>query len=536
MPQERKLKVCIARFPYAGNGACSSEIPEICDYLVGLMLKLKRDPRVDPEVLSIRYSDTPITMTRNRAVFDARRMGVDVLYMIDSDNVPDSHLRDPGAKPFFESSFNFIYDNWDRGPHVVFAPYCGPPPGPYGGIENVYVFKWASVETNFPNDAVRVAQYSREEAAIMSGIQPAAAGPTGCILFDMRAFELTEPHAVGPDEKPDKPWFYYEYKDIYETEKCSTEDVTALRDISLAGQELYGYNPMFCNWDAWAGHMKPKLVGKPHLITVAEVSSKLRRAVRANQPADEQLVLCGDKHQRDIPEYNGKPLHVLFDADVSPTIRADSMQSEHDEAGILAALRTALANTTHGDVAELGCHTGATTLAIAKAMGDARKDRVLYALDSFQGLPEWHEKDAGTIEWAKPGSIECSQEALVKRFEKAGIDPPAIVPGWFKDTVPEMCLNSKLAFVFMDGDLYDSIFQPLSYLLDNDALVDGAIVVIDDYDVPWFPGARRAANDIAAIYGIELCKLVNTKCVYFRYRAPVEQPVHETNGELIPSL
>lgn len=531
MPTERKLKVCIARFPYAGNGATSSEIPEICDYVVGLMLKLKRDPRVDPEVLSLRYSDTPITMTRNRAVLDARRLGADVLFMIDSDNVVDAHRRDPGAKPFFESSFDFIYENWDRGPHVVCAPYCGPPPSVYGGIENVYCFKWASVETNFPNDAVRIAQYSREEAAIMSGIQPCAAGPTGCILFDMRAFELTEPKEDG-----EKPWFYYEYKDIYETEKCSTEDVTALRDISLAGQELYGYNPMFCNWDAWAGHMKPKCVGKPHLLTVAEVSNKLRRAVLANQPADEQLVLVGDKHQRDIPEDKGMPLHVLIDADVSPDLRPDAMQTKHAETAIVSALKTALAQTTHGDVAEIGCHSGATTLALAKAMGDARKERVLYALDSFQGLPEWNKKDAGTVAWAQPGSVQCSQDALVKRFEKAGIDPPAIIPGWFKDTVPEICQNSKLAFVFLDGDLYDSIFQPLSYLLDNNVLVDGAIVVVDDVKLPTFPGAGRATNDIASIYGITWCDLLNSNCAYFQYRAPVEQEIHETNGQLVPSL
>jgi hypothetical protein len=38
---------------------------------------------------------------------------------------------------------------------------------------------------------------------------------------------------------------------------ASTEDVAFSRDLTYAGV------PLFCAWQSWAGHIKPKMVGKP---------------------------------------------------------------------------------------------------------------------------------------------------------------------------------------------------------------------------------------------------------------------------------
>jgi hypothetical protein len=113
--------------------------------------------------------------------------------------------------------------------------------------------------------------YDRHTAVKMAGIQECAALPTGLIMYDMRAFELTEPKTDD-----DKPWFYYEWKDRFAAEKASTEDVTMTRDLALVGTQRLGYNPVYCNWDAWAGHWKPKCVGKPVSIPASGVSKKLR--------------------------------------------------------------------------------------------------------------------------------------------------------------------------------------------------------------------------------------------------------------------
>ncbi|MEK0126623.1 hypothetical protein, partial [Bordetella pertussis] len=89
--------------------------------------------------------------------------------------------------------------------------------------------------------------YSRAEASQFTGIGEVAALPTGLIMYDMRIFDMLE-----PKDENSKPWFYYEWADKYQSEKASTEDVSATRDMSLVGQQVLGYSPVFCAWDSWA--------------------------------------------------------------------------------------------------------------------------------------------------------------------------------------------------------------------------------------------------------------------------------------------
>ncbi len=270
----QKLNLFFAFFPYGGNGGISSEHPSIRRWFTRTMLKAKADERIS-DIMDSDFSDTPITMTRNACVRRARDSGADVLVMCDSDQHPDYELdRGDQGRPFWDSSFDYLYDHYAKGPVVIGAPYCGPPPN-----ENVYVFKWANRESEHPNMDMSIQQYSREEAAIMAGIQECAALPTGLIMFDMRVFDLIAP-----------PWFYYEYTDSYESEKASTEDVTCTRDLAMTGQERLGYNPIKCNWSAWAGHWKPKCVGKPRLLTTDQVNDKYRDAVLHGKPRNLRMV------------------------------------------------------------------------------------------------------------------------------------------------------------------------------------------------------------------------------------------------------
>ena len=265
-------------FSYGGNGGISSEVPDIREWMVPTVSAAAKDPRIEA-VRIWNLSDTPITMTRNRAVIMAREFGVDVLVMIDSDMKPDAHAGEAMAKPFFASSFDFLVNHYAKGPCVIGAPYCGPPPR-----ECVYVFRWQSHQSQHPNPDFQLEMYDRHTAATLGGIQDVAALPTGLIMYDMRAFAITEPKTEA-----DKPWFYYEFKDRYASEKISTEDVTQTRDLSLAGIKTLGYNPLFCNWDAWAGHWKPKCVGKPQFIDASSVSRKLTESAELGVESSTRL-------------------------------------------------------------------------------------------------------------------------------------------------------------------------------------------------------------------------------------------------------
>lgn len=245
----------LARFP--GGGV---ESAECSDWVTETILRLKDDPRVDwDKTQRFRISDTPITMGRNRAVKCALEAKVDFLLMVDSDMSPD--LPVPGAKPFWPNAFDFALRHYSAGPCSVAAPYCGPPP-----FENVYVFRFANAQSDHPDPDHRVEQFSREEAAARTGFESVAALPTGLILFDMRAFRALPP-------KDGEGWFRYEWTDQHATHKASTEDVVLTRDLCLLGIPQYVY------WDAWAGHIKQKVVGKPQVITADMVAANYRAAV-----------------------------------------------------------------------------------------------------------------------------------------------------------------------------------------------------------------------------------------------------------------
>jgi hypothetical protein len=218
--------------------------------------------------------------------------------MIDSDMTPDCELKeDNTAKPFWKSSLDYLYDHYHKGPVAIGAPYLGPPPR-----SNCYIFQWASW-ANASESAhrdMRIEAYTREQAELMTGIADAAALPTGLILFDMRMFDLTDPvkaytrlveQGVDPQlaRLQTRSWFYYEYDDLYEANKASTEDVTATRDMALVGQHELGYCPIKSNWDAWAGHNKPLMVRKPRSLKLDHVNAKYRAAVNSGVESGERV-------------------------------------------------------------------------------------------------------------------------------------------------------------------------------------------------------------------------------------------------------
>src|SRR5688572_10338908 len=116
-----KVKVGFAFFAYSGNGGVASTIPEISLYFAKAYYQMKTNPLVESVGAHV-YCDTPITMTRNRAVRDAKRAGIDILIMLDSDNEPDAYCgNDPGAKPFLDVAFPFVYERLMKGePTVIF--------------------------------------------------------------------------------------------------------------------------------------------------------------------------------------------------------------------------------------------------------------------------------------------------------------------------------------------------------------------------------------------------------------------------------
>lgn len=297
----RSAKVMIARFP--GN---NSEHPASSQWVIDVATRMAKDPRIS-EVIHWVKSDTPITMVRNEAMKYAKSEKVDVLVMIDSDMNPDHISAEVRSeRPFWDSSFDYYWKHYDRGPMLIAAPYVGPAP-----YELPYIFHWKNRESGHPNPDWQLEMFSREQASERTGFEEVPALPTGLILIDMRVIEPMQYKGRMVTLPP--PYFYYAFTDKFETHKAMTEDVAFTRDCHLLGVHV------LVNWDAWACHVKLKHCGKPQILPSNIVGDSYLRAL-TNLAGDESVVMLGDSP---CPRPDKKPEKQIVNPKEPPTLPAE---------------------------------------------------------------------------------------------------------------------------------------------------------------------------------------------------------------------
>ena len=158
---------------------------------------------------------------------------------------------------------------------------------------------------------------------------------------------------------------------------------------------------------------------------------------------------------------------------------------------ILRELQKVLAAGAPGDVVELGCYVGTTSLFLQRLLTDTGK--TLHVYDSFAGLPPKAQQDVSPAgEQFKQGELTASKAQLIKYFKQAGLPLPVIHKAWFEqltraDTPDVIC------FAFSDGDFYTSILASLKVVWPK--LAPGAIVIVDDYHTEALPGVRQALKE-----------------------------------------
>lgn len=509
------LNVFVGFPSYGGNGGISSEVPDIREWWAETLLEMKADPRVG-EIITKTIADTPITMVRNRFVTLARQEGAHLLMMVDSDQSPGKHKGEPWFKPFWKTAFDEIYSHYQRGPLVVGAPYCGPP-----GAENVYVFQFDNYGVHGGETRVSLEQYTRAEAAKMSGVGEVAALPTGLILFDMRIFELCEPCSLSRDkivkalingELTENQalaalrdgWFYYEWRDQYCDQKASTEDVASTRDMMFMCLAKLGYNPLRCAWDSWIGHYKPWNVGRPTQHSVQDIAADFRRAVLEDSDRDEVLMdfrhMWADELKNpniviDLP--SGFPREVL---DMVPDKHRIHLSTRdvfgHESATFLhmtpmvhlKALRELVRTESRLKGRKL------RVIEVGSWLGDSAIAMAPYC-DQILCIDNWGGSDS---DWTKAlrqsiGSIEVVQKMF--EFNTRNFDNIKSITGLSVDVANE--LNGqfdKADVIFIDADhRYESVKSDIDAWYPH--LAEDGVMIGHDYLTRNWPGVKRAAHE-----------------------------------------
>lgn len=165
-------------------------------------------------------------------------------------------------------------------------------------------------------------------------------------------------------------------------------------------------------------------------------------------------------------------------------------------------IESVIANNVPGDLIETGVWRGGAVI-FSRAVFDAwgAHDRVVWAADSFQGLPrpnaELYPADKGDRHY-KHTQLCTSLDEVKANFAKYGLSQVGVryLVGWFKDTLPNASIE-RLAVLRLDGDMYESTMDALRSLYPK--LSVGGYVIVEDYQLQ---GARLAVSDYRAERGI----------------------------------
>ena len=159
---------------------------------------------------------------------------------------------------------------------------------------------------------------------------------------------------------------------------------------------------------------------------------------------------------------------------------------------LISLLQQVLAKHIAGDVVELGCYKGDTSVLFQREL--QKTDKSLWLYDSFAGLPEKTREDSSAAgDQFKSGELFVTKREVIEKFKRYSLPLPKIKKAFFEDLDHINDLPNKICFAFLDGDLYTSIKTSLTLV--QDKMQPGSIVIIHDYNNPELPGSARAVDE-----------------------------------------
>ena len=158
-------------------------------------------------------------------------------------------------------------------------------------------------------------------------------------------------------------------------------------------------------------------------------------------------------------------------------------------------------NLLEGDVVELACNIGTTSLYIRRLMVATNSEKIFHVYDSFQGLPERSELDGNLC---NKGDMKKEQHEFEQSFLNERLECPIVHKGWFAE-LPDDHYPDKICFAFFDGDFYSSIIDSFNKVYHK--MVPGGIIIIHDFEGEMLPGVQIACDDFLVDKPEKICEV-----------------------------
>jgi len=192
--------------------------------------------------------------------------------------------------------------------------------------------------------------------------------------------------------------------------------------------------------------------------------------------------------------------HDKFDLvkfmDTLPVI--SNMMDKFQIYGILFYLKEVIDKKIAGDIVELGCNVGTTSIFIKKFLNIYAPERNFHVYDSWEGLPPKVLQDKSLrsdVQQFYKGFCKTSKDVFLEAFRYFNLNPPIIHSGWF-NKIPDSEYPEKICFAFYDGDFYTSITDSLNKTFHK--IQSGGVIIIDDITSERnasLPGCEQAVID-----------------------------------------
>lgn len=141
-----------------------------------------------------------------------------------------------------------------------------------------------------------------------------------------------------------------------------------------------------------------------------------------------------------------------------------------------------MVNDVPGQVVEFGCYQGLSSRLLCELF----PTRLVYLLDSFQGLPAQGKRDsnqAGTFR----SPLDTLQETL------RGHVNYHVIAGWLCDTLPVLQLG-PFCFAHVDVDQESSTREAIEWV--RPRMSPGGVIVCDDYRAQSCKGATAVIDEM----------------------------------------
>jgi O-methyltransferase len=155
-------------------------------------------------------------------------------------------------------------------------------------------------------------------------------------------------------------------------------------------------------------------------------------------------------------------------------------------------------NGHEGDFAECGCWKGHTAFITSSILKKHNFKHKFHIFDSFKGgLSDKSEEDSNQRLQQSQMEIKKEKEVFASTEEEvahllAEYDFVNLYKGWIPDRFKDV-EDRTFAYAHIDVDLYKPTLDSLHFFYSR--LVDGGVIVIDDYGFTQFPGCAKAVDE-----------------------------------------